>query len=390
MKRRTRCEESSPSRWASVETAQQVTHAEAAAQELEAQPAKRIETENMALQEEIRGLRLPSYTVNKIIGGVAANELSKISLVEKVTTKNGACSIVLDARTPSHKQVVLKVMLNPDCANHAEENIMKRFSGECGPAADANRLPLHPNICTVLHYFVDDASVLPEFHDIYLSGRESFVNPKTMIRVLPLLGKDLATLIKKDLLTEKHHMSLALDLLDAVSHLKEHRIIHRDIKADNVLARDEGLSAFVLTDLGECFDAQKWVREGFRIKFCGQSCGGAAAYFSPEVSAAAAEPGPEAYVDHSMQDEWAVGFLLHKVCGGGDPFGVGEYGVPARFAQDAYRHPPLASVELLLVVERLLKVDPRRRITAADARMLCRGSRWPNQHGCLRRQCRLK
>jgi len=248
---------------------------------------------------------------------------------------------------------------------------MEQFSGECGPAADSNRLPLHPNICSVLDCFVDDASVLPVFRDVFPPGENLFVNPKTMILVLPRLGRDLATLIKKELFTERSIMALACDLLDAVAHVKKHRIIHRDIKADNVLARDEALSAFVLTDLGECFDADKWGCDGFRIEFRGQSRGGAAAYLSPEVSAA--RPGPHAYIDHTMQDEWAVGFLLHKVCKGGDPFGAGENGDPAKFAQDAYQHPPCATSELQLVVQRLLTVDPKCRITAAEARMLCPG-----------------
>ena len=107
--------------------------------------------------------------------------------------------------------------------------------------------------------------------------------------------------------------------LAAVLHIQRHRIVHRDIKADNVMvgldaeakgedgagrhgrrgARSEQSLTFVLADFGEAMDCQAYGLTDFKMPYPpwarDMSLGGAAAFRAPEV--AKAKPGPESVID---------------------------------------------------------------------------------------------
>ena len=66
-------------------------------------------------------------------------------------------------------------------------------------------------------------------------------------------GRDIASRIEHgDLLTEDECWDMALQISSAIGDLWEHRLLHRDVSARNVMIRSDG--RFVLIDLGYAFD----------------------------------------------------------------------------------------------------------------------------------------
>ena len=103
------------------------------------------------------------------------------------------------------------------------------------------------------------------------------------------------------------HLRLLFEhVLAAVQHIHRHRIVHRDIKADNVMvglrrAKDGQQSApvFVVADFGEALDCETWELDAFKMPYPvpNMSLGGAADFMAPEV--AGARPGPRSVIDYS-------------------------------------------------------------------------------------------
>ena len=93
---------------------------------------------------------------------------------------------------------------------------------------------------------------------------------------------------------------LADDLLDAVEHLEKHRLLHRDIKPDNVIIRD-GSGEAVLIDFGAATPAG-----------VPASTAGTAGFLPPEALFAASPP--------PSSDRYALAVLLFRALSGREPF----------------------------------------------------------------------
>lgn len=146
-------------------------------------------------------------------------------------------------------------------------------------------------------------------------------------------------------------------LMEAVCYLHERGIIHRDVKAQNILVSDD-LSDLRLVD----FNTARRVSEG------ALSWTGTADYMPPEVL----------FGDSSTEaaDVWACGVCLHLVLSGALPLERGLYGSPGAFGRavvDARREAPLQrpkwaalglSADCLDVLQRCLEADPEQRPAA--------------------------
>ena len=84
-----------------------------------------------------------------------------------------------------------------------------------------------------------------------------------------------------------------LQMAKGLAHLHAHRVVHRDVKPDNVLTDgaaggvgDDEDATLVVSDLGECLDMALHCEHGFETP-AAHPRGGAAAYWSPEVAGAA-------------------------------------------------------------------------------------------------------
>ena len=144
------------------------------------------------------------------------------------------------------------------------------------------------------------------------------------------------------------------------------------MKLDNVLLANPGTEheAAVLTDFGMCFDLVKNGVQNHRVMmpYDGFRRGGAPIALAPEITLP--EPGPEAFLDYSKNDEWAVGIIAHDLLSGGDiPFADMEH--PATYSDAGFqqgsipkRCRPLAS--------RLLKLKLEDRLGAAEGAQLAK------------------
>jgi len=284
-----------------------VSAAEAAALEA-ASVDPEAEEDTAALRAMMRGKRLKDFAAFKKVGGKDIQAAAGYS-------QSGVCSYVYLAglRNGNGVQLALKVMLNYQDAHANTLAIQEEFDAETALLSDPVRLPPHRHVMAVLHTFTDTVNCLPgwEFDPTIVMSR-------TMVVVMPFFEQDLKAALRsarkhgeapRGAFTDTRAVRIVYHLLLAVRHLKDHGIAHRDVKLDNVLLANVGTDseAAVLTDFGMCFDMQKNRVEDWKIemKFDGFRRGGAPIALAPEVTLP--QPGPDAFLDYTKNDEWAVG-----------------------------------------------------------------------------------
>ena len=275
------------------------------------------------------------------------NRLSDYTVLERVGGKNvgfgsqraggyslsGVCSYVYRAQprassssckpgevsdrhgNPGDTALALKVMLNTSGQSESLQ-IGEEFEAERCLLSDPARLPPHQNIMSILHSFTDTAQDLPGW-----DFDPALVCSRTLVLVMPYYPQDLKRALMSARKRGQLHFSdqraarVGTHLLRAVSHLKQHNILHRDLKLDNCMLSAPGTpdETTVLTDFGMSFDLKRNHARGFRVMlpYDGFRRGGAPITMAPEVSLP--KPGPTAYLDYSKNDEWAIGIVLHEL-----------------------------------------------------------------------------
>ena len=266
--------------------------------------------------------------------------------------------------------------------------IVDEFDSERSVLSDNARLSPHPHIMTIFHSFTTtvDRGELPDWE--FDTG---LVHSRTMVLVMPFFPRDLKTALNSvrkaggTCFAAQRAARVGTHLLDAVDHLKRHRILHRDIKLDNILLKNPDTSAesAVLSDFGHSFDLRQNRIAGFKVefKYKGFTRGGAPAFLAPEIGLA--RPGPDAVLDYYKSDEWAVGLVLHQLLAGASHghdssvfagFELGS-GALQNWLQDAdSQYIPVAesTPRLAQVVRNLLRVRAEDRSCAKDALKLLR------------------
>jgi serine/threonine protein kinase len=312
-----------------------------------------------ALAAALAGSQLADFDVLRKIGG---KDVAPGAMAATVT-QHGVCSYVytVTSRRPAAVpagQLALKVMLN--LLGDQTGDLREQFAAEYELLADTRRLPRHAHIIPVLHRF-DDMATADRLPGYEFDPQD--VSPRTTFVVMPLCDRgDLKAAMKRlfragQYFAEPRLHGLLSQLLSAVAHLKAHRIVHRDIKADNIMlqscapaggggggggaAREERL---VLIDFGQCLDCARWEFDGFKMPMLMPgSRGGAPGFLAPEV--VTPRPGPRTVIDYAKNDDWAVGMLLYAMLAGPgappDPFSSGDD--PRRFADVDYRPLDLAN-----------------------------------------------
>jgi hypothetical protein len=189
---------------------------------------REAEEQTAAMRAQMNGKKLADFKVIKKVGGkdimAAGGRSSSIS-------QSGVCSYVYLAQLHSGPpvQFAIKVMLNmADSTNSVA--ITKEFDSETALLSDPQRLPAHRHVMVVLHSFTDTATGLPSW-----DFEADIVNPRTMFVVMPFFPDDLKRVYKRTrgegrTFGELRAVKLVHDLLRAVRHLKQHGIVHRDVK----------------------------------------------------------------------------------------------------------------------------------------------------------------
>eukprot|EP00281_Chroomonas_sp_CCMP1168_P020336 CAMPEP_0206226870 /NCGR_PEP_ID=MMETSP0047_2-20121206/8321_1 /ASSEMBLY_ACC=CAM_ASM_000192 /TAXON_ID=195065 /ORGANISM="Chroomonas mesostigmatica_cf, Strain CCMP1168" /LENGTH=1301 /DNA_ID=CAMNT_0053649985 /DNA_START=20 /DNA_END=3925 /DNA_ORIENTATION=- len=151
---------------------------------------------------------------------------------------------------------------------------------------------------------------------------------------------------------EKRITGLTLQLCQALKHIHSKKMLHRDMKPDNVLLAHADTEEVKITDFGlACVVSAH--EAGARA--------GTLTYSSPEK--ANAKP----YT--SKDDMWAVGCMLSELLTGvsvAKRCGVGIFAFNQELIDTAIRESKAKNAKFGALVERLLSVDPDKRPSAAD------------------------
>ena len=196
------------------------------------------------------------------------------------------------------RTVVIKV-LSPELT--AREVNLKRFEREAQLASSLD----HPNICTI--YGLHEADGLHFIAMQYIEGR----NVRDVVAGQPL-AIDSA-------------LSIAYQVADALTAAHSKGVIHRDIKAGNVMVTDAGLAKVLDFGLAKLLDeSQHDERKGSDIHLTEMGVPyGTATYAAPEQATGEK-------VDHRA-DIFSTGVLLYEMLAGTWPF-RGQTSIEVRYA----------------------------------------------------------
>ncbi len=191
--------------------------------------------------------------------------------------------------TKLHRTVAIKVL--PAAALSSDDD-RARFYREARAAASLS----HPNIATV--YEIDEA--VPE------GSKDDDLRPFIAMEFIE--GDTLEERIKKGPMKLAEAVRIASEMSEGLKAAHSKDIVHRDIKAANVMLDGEGRAKILDFGLAQTAQSTKLTRMGSTL--------GTVAYMSPEQAR-----GEE---DDARTDIWALGVTLYEMITGTHPFG-GDY-----------------------------------------------------------------
>ncbi|KAK7877973.1 hypothetical protein WMY93_031375 [Mugilogobius chulae] len=296
--------------------------------------------------------------------------------------------------------LAIKMMWNFG-AGSSSEAILKSMSQELVPAAPTavkqesehirldgrfgvvpRRVAAHPNVIRVYRAFTADVPLLPGAQEEYPAVLPARLNPhglgnnRTLFLVMKNYPFTLRQFLEVCSPSRRHTSLMILQLLEGVDHLCREGVAHRDLKSDNVLLEfdTDGCPRLVISDFGCCL-TQSDTSLQLPYNSVWVNRGGNASLMAPEV--ATAVPGPDAVIDYSKADAWAVGAMAYEICGQPNPF-YRAVGLESRKYHE-YELPPLPSsvpAEVELVTQLLLRRNPHKRPSARVAANMLHLSLW--------------
>ena len=220
------------------------------------------------------------------------------------------------------RTVVVKI-LPPELT--AKEVNLKRFEREARLASSLD----HPNICTIFDLNEEDG-----VHFIAMQHVE---------------GKNVRQLVKGHPLELPSALSIAIQVADALAAAHAHGIIHRDVKAGNVMVMDDGSVKVLDFGLAKLLGERKAGADDAHLTEVGVPYG-TATYAAPEQARGLA-------VDHRA-DIFSTGVLLYEMLTGTWPF-HGKTALDVRFAVLHNTPKPLAEARREPVPPRLQEILDR-------------------------------
>ena len=212
-----------------------------------------------------------------------------------------------------------------------DDGLVERFKRE---AKGIGKLD-HPNIVRVIEYNIAEHYIVLD----YVSG-----------------GTLRSYLETKGVLPPVEALEIMAQLTDAVAYAHREGVIHRDIKPDNIMFKDEAARHVVLTDFGLAR-----LHDGANLTIQG-SVIGTAGYVSPEVLDG--NPADE------RSDVYSLGIVFYQMLTGSTPYHASTpYGMMRKQINDPLPAPreknPDLSPEIEALVLKALEEDPNSRIQSA-------------------------
>ncbi|MEU4063886.1 ABC transporter substrate-binding protein [Streptomyces wedmorensis] len=240
----------------------------------------------------------------------------------------------LDQQLFGREVAVKEILFPPGMDDDAREALLRRFTGEARAAVTLS----HPGVITV--------------HDVV----EHHGAPVIVMELVR--GQSLAAAIRsRGRLPVRRVAEIGAAVLDALTAAHEARIVHRDIKPDNVLLAKDRV---VLTDFGIAHLADattKLSHSGIVI--------GTPQYMPPE-QLDGKRPTP-------ANDLWALGATLYHAVEGRPPFEAEGLHALAVAVFTRPHRPPVHAGPLAPVLDALLTKDPAQRVGAAETAEMLRG-----------------
>uniref|UniRef100_A0A4D5R956 non-specific serine/threonine protein kinase n=1 Tax=Scolopendra viridis TaxID=118503 RepID=A0A4D5R956_SCOVI len=247
-------------------------------------------------------------------------------------------------------------------------------------------LPPHPNIVSMHCAFTDSTPLLPEaimaYPDAlpYRLNRDGSGRNMTLFLVMKRYHCNLREYLKYYKPSPTTQLSLFTQLLEAIVHLTQNGIAHRDLKTDNILldlTLDVEMPILVITDFGNSY-----VNSSLKLPFPSMDVerGGNWALMAPEVKTT--HPGPFTIIDYNKSDLWTAATLAYEIFGQNNPFySSGNY---KQLESHTYSDSDLPEVPnlpkpLSLLLQDMLKRDPIQRPSPAVAANVCHLLLWGPQ-----------
>lgn len=329
--------------------------------------------------------------------------------VASPTTTHHESAVVKEKTNIQEYPLAVKMMFNYEAESNAPA-ILRAMYKEMIPARSLQldeeqiewqerfcskhmNLPPHPNIVEMPCVFVDRIPFLEDSMHLYPDALPARINPRgygrnmSLFCVMKRYDMSLREYLTRH--TPPDHTSLLLltQLLEAVLHINNHNVAHRDLKSDNILlslAEGEQYPLLVLTDFGCSVTTDS---SNMTVPFPSRESDprqGNAALMAPEVKTAT--PGLLRSVNFTHSDLWAVGALAYEIYGLENPFCGSQQNTlgnrPKYLDSATYKESQLPRLPKCVpssvkhLIHDLLRRNPRNRPSVNIAATLCQLILW--------------
>ena len=280
------------------------------------------------------------------------HRLGKKSKAEGGDRYYGCKSAVFAAEHRAHPGVnlVLKVIYNQDAMDTDAFTDPDMVCRDYDLIKATSELSVCPSIMMALGYFIGHAST-ETLGPSWDAG--DFARQVSMIVVFEEMDMSLRSYCTRRFaampagppyFTAEEFLCILLRLIDATCHMHRARVVHRDIKPDNILVsgvRENPTTIPLIvrvSDFGEAYDAREEPPEQglqFLIAHKSHRRGGAPHALAPEVVKPKA--GRNSWIDYDKNDIFAVGLVAYYMLTGDHAFTATK---PATYSRETYKELP--------------------------------------------------
>lgn len=305
----------------------------------------------------------------------------------KISTESASTPIVPQQTNLNESNLAVKVMFNYNAESNAYA-IWRAMYKETLPAVAEfsltemnwhkvrkKKLKPHPNIVEMYFAFADQLPLLPGAFTSYPQAlpvrllNDGCGRNMTLFLVMKRYHCNLKEFLETYDVSARTALLIFTQLLEALVHLLQNEIAHRDLKTDNILLDlTYGISSprLAITDFGCSLESLQLNYQSPEVEK-----GGNIALMAPEV--VTAEAGKFSVIDYSRADLWTVGALAYEIFGGSNPF-YSPHSVLKNFKYDE-QNLPLLSSKAPGVVQKLVKdilhLNPNQRPSQRFAATVC-------------------